>query len=517
MKCDNLKPKLHRAPALILVGIIGYALYAFCYVYAYTLIYRHHSQGTGITLIVLLSFFLFLVIIDWACILFLGPGRATPQIPYNLSNHSTDPHLFSQDLQPPPPDVFICDPDGFPLWCSHCQSIKTDRVHHSAELGYCVDKMDHMCHWLGTVIGRRNMRFFMLLQLHFFMAIIIVLSSVPIYIRDLFKTQSVAHRVQICVLMGIAGFWAILLIPFMITNCQYVVENTTTIERLRYYKRNPQYPIFNIRMPPSFTVQQSGIHHPNGIRIVSRLRLGDPRPYDTGSRWENWKETFGPSPIRWVLPLPYLKFQNRSLSSNFDTREKEKNNNNNNNNDNNKSILGTYGTTNNQSLPPQLQSQSQSSKFTVAHNPKLIELMIDRFLKGEEGFYAYPFLQGLQNDSLDQSQHPNSSITSPVTPENSTTQPTTTTTTSRRLQVSTTSIPHSSTTGRPPEDADRNHHELEEEEEEEEEKKKTAIQTPPTPIYSTSPDRNSPLESLQPKASDLVDSSIHTDTAALIR
>lgn len=44
-------------------------------------------------------------------------------------------------------DVFMCQEDGRPLWCSSCSQWKTDRAHHCRELGRCVRKMDHFCPW----------------------------------------------------------------------------------------------------------------------------------------------------------------------------------------------------------------------------------------------------------------------------------------------------------------------------------------------------------------------------------
>lgn len=44
-------------------------------------------------------------------------------------------------------DVFECEMDGMPRYCSTCKIWKPDRVHHSSELGKCVYKMDHYCPW----------------------------------------------------------------------------------------------------------------------------------------------------------------------------------------------------------------------------------------------------------------------------------------------------------------------------------------------------------------------------------
>ena len=44
-------------------------------------------------------------------------------------------------------DVFVCEADGRPIWCSMCLNWKPDRAHHCREVGRCVEKMDHFCPW----------------------------------------------------------------------------------------------------------------------------------------------------------------------------------------------------------------------------------------------------------------------------------------------------------------------------------------------------------------------------------
>ncbi|ESU14361.1 palmitoyltransferase PFA5 [Fusarium graminearum PH-1] len=56
-------------------------------------------------------------------------------------------------------DVFICESDGLPKWCSECRSWKPDRAHHSSEYGRCVYKMDHVCPWMGGIISETSLRF----------------------------------------------------------------------------------------------------------------------------------------------------------------------------------------------------------------------------------------------------------------------------------------------------------------------------------------------------------------------
>lgn len=44
-------------------------------------------------------------------------------------------------------DVFVCQDDGRPQYCSTCCQFKTDRAHHCREINRCVAKMDHFCPW----------------------------------------------------------------------------------------------------------------------------------------------------------------------------------------------------------------------------------------------------------------------------------------------------------------------------------------------------------------------------------
>jgi palmitoyltransferase len=50
-------------------------------------------------------------------------------------------------------DVFVCENDGRPRWCSSCRVWKPDRAHHSSEINRCVRKMDHFCPWAGGIIS----------------------------------------------------------------------------------------------------------------------------------------------------------------------------------------------------------------------------------------------------------------------------------------------------------------------------------------------------------------------------
>ena len=69
-------------------------------------------------------------------------------------------HIYNGTLSTPTPteptsslqdfikrDMFVCQGDGRPVWCSKCLNWKPDRAHHCSEIDRCVRKMDHFCPW----------------------------------------------------------------------------------------------------------------------------------------------------------------------------------------------------------------------------------------------------------------------------------------------------------------------------------------------------------------------------------
>ncbi|KAI9795349.1 MAG: palmitoyltransferase pfa5 [Candelina submexicana] len=58
-------------------------------------------------------------------------------------------------------DVFVCQNDGRPIWCSTCLNWKPDRAHHCREVERCVRKMDHFCPWVGGIVSETNFKFFL--------------------------------------------------------------------------------------------------------------------------------------------------------------------------------------------------------------------------------------------------------------------------------------------------------------------------------------------------------------------
>ncbi|EAA60739.1 hypothetical protein AN4697.2 [Aspergillus nidulans FGSC A4] len=82
-------------------------------------------------------------------------------------------------------DVFVCQPDGRPIYCSKCCHYKPDRTHHCREVDRCVRKMDHFCPWVGGVVSETSFKFF--IQFVFYTALfcMTVLIVCAIYTAEL--------------------------------------------------------------------------------------------------------------------------------------------------------------------------------------------------------------------------------------------------------------------------------------------------------------------------------------------
>ncbi|EFE38831.1 DHHC zinc finger membrane protein [Trichophyton verrucosum HKI 0517] len=73
-------------------------------------------------------------------------------------------------------DIFVCQLDGKPPWCSTCCQFKTDRSHHCSEVNRCVRKMDHFCPWVGGVVSETSFKF--LIQFLFYAMLFVTFNGV---------------------------------------------------------------------------------------------------------------------------------------------------------------------------------------------------------------------------------------------------------------------------------------------------------------------------------------------------
>lgn len=339
---------MNKMLPLLVICMAGYTIYVYCYVYCWNEVINFHSRETGIIFIAVFSVFLALLVITWCQILMVGPGRVarTPQSIFLPSVQQPQGQLLQPDSRLAVlPKVFVCDPHGYPLWCSTCQSVKLDRVHHSAELQRCVPKMDHLCNWVGGVIGETNYKAF--LQFIFYFEVLLLFSVVTLAIfAHKYYVRTGTAAAHLIIVFALAGMWFLLLIGFLLVHVRYTLHNITTIEHLKHNKGD--FPIFNFETS-------------DGLRVVSRRRRGDPWPYDVG-KYNNWKQIMGPTIFHWLLPLPVTK---KTQSKTYDTAS----------------------------------SSSPNTEQVVLFNPELLAIFQRRYTDKEEGYLAYPHLQLLPSEN----------------------------------------------------------------------------------------------------------------------
>ncbi|KAG6016770.1 hypothetical protein E4U43_003136 [Claviceps pusilla] len=210
-------------------------------------------------------------------------------------------------------DVFACEIDGRPKWCSECRQWKPDRAHHSSELGRCVRKMDHMCPWVGGMVSET------------------LALGVSIYcLREQLNGQDISVDGWVIAVISLSAFFLLFAFGMTLTAGRYILTNTTNIDMLRKRQfvtlavRIPQdtppssnyrtitYPLqYNIRALPS-TADSRPPNRSTGPTVardtlaarkfaILTAEAGE-NPWDLGL-CENWKSVMGMSVIEWLLPL----------------------------------------------------------------------------------------------------------------------------------------------------------------------------------------------------------------------
>ena len=234
MKCKtyDLEAYYKKLIPILFFLLFGYIDFVVCYSLGYEEIYIYHSRGVAISLWVLFGVTELCIFVYWISIIIIGPGRAPRIEPFDLFGTSEKSSTTGGV-----PDFFFCDKEGFPFWCTECQSLKAPRTTHLRDMKYCVLRFDHYCVWVGTVIGRNNYRPFLKFVLYVDCLFLMALIFLARYTRLNYDrgTKDINHNY---IVLYIVSFFGLLFVMILtVSNVRYVMHNFTTIDDLNVIQK----------------------------------------------------------------------------------------------------------------------------------------------------------------------------------------------------------------------------------------------------------------------------------------
>ncbi|CUS14744.1 unnamed protein product [Tuber aestivum] len=213
-------------------------------------------------------------------------------------------------------DAFVCENDGLPRWCVHCQLWKPDRSHHCSELQRCVWRMDHFCPWVGGVVAEPSYKFFYQMVFYGALYCLFLIISIAVIFRQQISDGGnqdprwVACLALTCVFGLFSGGMAG-------STTQLIYRNVSTIESLNYKTKVYQLALHDPNPtqtpPPSPQIsavaptriwlpREPGPGQRQRCFAIVRTRPGD-NPWRLASTLENFEEVLGYSFWDWWLPI----------------------------------------------------------------------------------------------------------------------------------------------------------------------------------------------------------------------
>ncbi|KAJ6072317.1 hypothetical protein N7467_010402 [Penicillium canescens] len=224
-------------------------------------------------------------------------------------------------------DVFVCQEDGRPPWCTTCCIFKPDRSHHCRELGRCVRKMDHFCPWVGGVVSETSFKFF--IQFVFYTSLFCSFTLIVFaYFTAELRRQTGGANPHWCVCIGLAALFGFFAAGMTLSSVQMALFNVTTIENLNrrsvvwtlavrvpehltnrlWTTDSPWAPTFRMVSYPPATPSTPGRPQTDastGEKHVFAIlhTLPGENPFDLGSPFKNLQQVMGYSIADWFLPI----------------------------------------------------------------------------------------------------------------------------------------------------------------------------------------------------------------------
>ncbi|KAK4133435.1 zf-DHHC-domain-containing protein [Trichocladium antarcticum] len=354
-----------RIIPIILAGCVGFVTFVvvkhICLDYFRS---GRHQSGTAITFLVLYFLFFLLMIISYLRVFVsinttpgvtpVGPGAALRKAQEKTgSGHEKDLEAAARyeprpDGDPDSPgleafyskDVFVCETDGRPRWCSTCCNWKLDRVHHCSELERCVKKMDHYCPWVGGIVGETSFKFFV--QFTFYTVlycVVVIVASVLCFrlkLRDTARVDGLAIGA-----LALSAFFGLFALTMTLTSTRYILSNLTTVDYVKSKnvvhqlamlvpRGTPPSQDFNVITYPlpkptsgsALSGQTIAVEYPSPrdqlatrTFAIVRTEMGE-NPWDLG-HYRNWKSVMGNNVLDWLLPIAESPCVNSESSESF--------------------------------------------------------------------------------------------------------------------------------------------------------------------------------------------------------
>ncbi|KAK2624856.1 hypothetical protein QTJ16_006049 [Diplocarpon rosae] len=251
-----------RVVPLILAGIVGYATYVIVAILCVNyLLRKHHEKAAAIPILVVYFILFLLIAVTFFRLVYITifDPPIVPLGPRAISNRNArhrrkrptevgiggdayngrnglgardDPDCPGLELFYTK-NVFVCELDGKPKWCSSCQNWKPDRAHHDSSSSRCIRKMDHFCPWVGGPVGESNMKFF--IQFNFYAALycLHLLVVMAIYVHQQKSTEGEGVNAQLAVILGLAGFFLCFTAGMAGSSATLAMKNQTQVENLQ--------------------------------------------------------------------------------------------------------------------------------------------------------------------------------------------------------------------------------------------------------------------------------------------
>ncbi|MCJ1468589.1 palmitoyltransferase pfa5 [Pseudocyphellaria aurata] len=211
-------------------------------------------------------------------------------------------------------EVFTCEGNGKPIWCSYCSNWKPDRAHHCREIGR-----------VGGVVSETSFKFFIQFNAWAAVFCIFTLIVTAIVISER-KKEAATLNVNYIVTISLAALFGLFTVGMSGSSLQFLILNTTTIENLSRHSKVWQLAI-HIASPPcsSSAIKFSTISFPLAGAPPGQQPANPPKtfailhsipgenPWDLGPM-ENVKSVMGEHIYDWFLPLKHSPCTNHDRS-----------------------------------------------------------------------------------------------------------------------------------------------------------------------------------------------------------